>query len=63
MTLNKTIGPNLGLVIFNRPGVAGTVLHCSYLPATYLLAKLGYNGLISSKTSGVYFKTITFMLK
>ena len=25
-TKNKTIGPNLGLVIFNRPGVAGDVL-------------------------------------
>ena len=36
---------------------------CSYLDATYLLARLGYNGLISSKTSGVHFKTITFMFK
>ena len=36
---------------------------CSYLHATYLLVRLGYNGLMLSKTSGVYYKTITFMLK
>ena len=36
---------------------------CSFLHATDLLATLGNNSLILSKTSGVYFQTATFMLK
>ena len=36
---------------------------CSYIDATHLLARLGNNGLILSKSSGMYFKSITFILK
>ena len=41
----------------------GVETHVLVLDATYLLARLGINGLINSKSSGVYFKTITFVLK
>ena len=35
--MNKTIGPNLGRVIFNRPGVAGDVLQTALSLINWLI--------------------------